>query len=160
MYWSSFYIVMATSSIVYSVASVCFLVGALIDLCEKMHNWQDRQMISLVIVFFYLVGGLAFVTGSVLFFPTFKQSGPGYWVFRVGSASYFAGSMLIILNLTPPRKPRKIIATGQYMLGSCLFVVGGIISQMGHSGVIPVTIWVIGSVAFTGGASLGMYLNF
>ncbi len=138
---------------IFIVASVLFLAGAIVDL------WQwSRTMgiLSRLISCLYLVGGTTFVTGSVLFWPTFGTITAGFWVFRVGSTSYFLGSLLIIINLETPRKPRKVAATAQYMTGSCLFVTGGIVSQTGQSYIIYATIWVIGSLAFTGGAALGL----
>ena len=147
LYWTSFE-ALCWSTALFIIASVFFLAGGVVDLWA---HFAGPRKACLVL---YLVGGIAFTAGSFLFWPTLGTASVGYWFFRGGSASYFSGSILLIYWLDRPRQLRNVAATAQYMGGSCLFVIGGILSQLRITNIAFATIWVVGSLAFTGGALL------
>lgn len=139
----------------YAVGSAFFLAGGLLDLVRcRAESGPSRSRVAMLVL--YLFGGSFYVLGSVLFWPSFGIPLAGIWIFRIGGVAYFSGSALLIYSL-PIRKPRYVIATSLYMLGSTLFLCGGVASEFGGASVdILATIWTIGSFSFTIGATIGL----
>lgn len=87
LYWTTI-AASYVSTVVFIVASMLYLIGAVLDI-----------MIGLSLPnLLYLVGGFAFVIGSFLFLPTFETMIIGFWIFRIGSCSYFFGSLYLAIN--------------------------------------------------------------
>jgi hypothetical protein len=140
-------------TVIFIVASLGFLGGAIVDIYG---SWDGKKN-SLVVLLLYLGGGFLFSLGSFLFLSYDAMILlTGIWVFRFGSIHYITGSGLLIYFLPSPRAKCKVIATLSYMIGSTLFIAGGIVSQFGGPAVTFATIWTIGSVAFTAGASINL----
>lgn len=135
------------STVIFIVASVAFLVAGCIDLAKT------QTLINV----FYLVGGLLFTIGSFLFLSYDDVVlRVGVWIFRFGSLHYIIGSSLLVRVHLLQNTSHKVAATLQYMCGSTLFIIGGILSETRQSVVAFATVWTIGSVAFTGGASFNL----
>jgi YrhK-like protein len=112
-------------------------------------QWFRRWFINVCMV----NGGLLFLAGSILFWPSLGTAAPGVWVFRVGSLSYLAGSLTILQGggLSGP----VLVAVIAYVLGALLYLLGGLLSEM-HLGTVAFSsAWLAGSVLFaTGGLIL------
>ena len=105
---------------------------------------------------FNLCGGTLFTIGSFLFLYTITTRA-GIWVFRCGSICYICGGIFNLHHLLKGdynlhENRFKIASITQYMCGSCLFITGGILSELRVTHVAFATIWTIGSVLFTSGA--------
>ncbi len=112
----------------------------------------------------YLIGGVMFIWGSVLFFPALEgRSDRGAWVFFVASLMYVAvtghDSLEVIRHRATLRRQLVIWdrfeawAALSYLLGSVLFAVGSIFF-LSAVGWFAAGSWcfVIGSLLFVGGA--------
>jgi hypothetical protein len=130
---------------------------------KKMSDWKKQRMIALS----YLLGGVFFFVGSILYWPDFSaECAPiGTWVFRTGSICYLIGSFVSIHSIYTSEKEsqNKNYSTASYMwiavlicyiIGSLCFITGGIISQAGGNG--SNQIWLCGSISFTIGALLSV----
>lgn len=145
LYWQDYNL---PSTILYIVAGGAFLAGGIVDIAKK------RRLITVL----YFVGGIAFFAGS-FFFLSPVTTRAGIWIFRVGSVHYVVGSVILIVNMATPRDKRRIIATAQYISGSCLFITGGILSETGVTSIAFATVWTVGSFAFTGAAIMNIVLS-
>jgi hypothetical protein len=145
LYWQDYTL---PSTILYIVAGGAFLAGGIVDIAQK------RRLITVL----YFVGGIAFFAGSFFFLSPITVRA-GIWIFRVGSVHYVVGSVILIVTMSTPRDKRRIIATGQYICGSCLFITGGILSETGVTSIAFATVWTVGSVAFTGAAIMNILLT-
>ena len=99
----------------------------------------------------YVMGGLCFLAGAVLYLPTLPCelcAVNGTWTFRFGSVFYFIGTATSLQHL-------RVLVFGHlsFMVGSCLYVAGGIVSQVGASADAVAALWSAGGVAFALGAS-------
>jgi hypothetical protein len=106
-----------------------------------------------------VIGGLLFLIASVLYLYS-NLVETGTWVFRFGSVSYFAGTSLSLVDLIKASQHENELSTStllwilvclQFLCGSCMFVTGGILSQLSHSG--SAVCWLIGSILFFTGAA-------
>ena len=83
----------------------------------------------------YLIGRLAFVVGSVLFFPEFSEyENVGCWIFIVASIFYALVSCHDMAKLLsrPDKDMTETVridfaAALSYIIGSCLFIVGSVL---------------------------------
>jgi hypothetical protein len=129
---------------------------------------DNSAQIHFIITIFYSLGGILFLTGSVLYWPDFENGdlpNIGTWVFRFGSCCYLVGSFMSIYSIF--RKPFEktfchvnmlwLYVLLQYIVGALLFIVGGILSQLKMD--FSVETWIIGSILFTGGATLGILIT-
>ena len=117
--------------------------------------------------FAYKLGGLLFVIGSILFFPSMSAyMDVGCWIFFVGSLVYLVVTVhdLIEVHLHwngapdfPPEAVCEYTAALSYVVGTLLFVLGSVffLSEVGW---ITLAGWsfIIGSLLFVVGASINV----
>jgi hypothetical protein len=172
-----------TSIMLYIIASSFLFIAAAIDLAATIkskpklgidnllttptpgpkYTWQ----LSVGIAIFYLLGGLLFLLGSILYWPDFSSSLNNYGtsVFRAGSCCYLSGSLMSMINLLRAPSKKSCCSTTmlwlyvliQYMIGAICYILGGIFSQLNVGYVVEM--WLVGSFLFTGGASVGLLLT-
>ena len=118
-----------------------------------------------------LLGGTCFFVAACLYLPSaarLELAGLelpllAKWIFRCGSVAYFTGSAVslkqLILEVRQGPESRgscgaraffSAVGLGLYMIGSVLYVSGGILSQVNEDGFAET--WIAGSVCFTVGA--------
>jgi hypothetical protein len=139
----------------------------LFDLVDRRPSPQDQLRWETVNTTVYLVGGVLFVWGSVLFFPRLEaHSDRGAWIFFVGSLLYVlvAGHDTTEVVRHRRQQPQPSIwdrfeawAAMSYLLGSTLFAAGSIffLSVVGwyQAGAIC---FVVGSLLFVLGATVNV----
>lgn len=139
----------------------------LFDPVDRRPSPQDQLRWETVNTTVYLVGGVLFVWGSLLFFPRFEaRSDRGAWIFFVGSLLFLLVASHDTTEVVRHRRqqPRPSIwdrfeawAAISYLLGSALFAVGSIffLSVVGwyYAGA---TCFVIGSLLFVLGATVNV----
>lgn len=111
------------------------------------------------ILLFYFLGGFLFLLGSIFFWPSLPSKfGPqGVWIFRFGSFSYMAGSFVVFYTLEEKsKKIIKVCSIISYLLGSCLYIIGGLLSQFKFGVVAFSTAWLVGSIFFFIGSLLAL----
>lgn len=106
-----------------------------------------------------VIGGVLFLIASVFYLYS-KLTTTGTWVFRFGSISYMLGTSLSLSDLikaSHTEKPSVSVSTivwiavcVLFLLGSLLFITGGVLSQLGHTG--AAVCWLLGSISFFLGA--------
>lgn len=144
------------STVIFIVASLAFVAGGVADIANTCMDAKSSKL-DYAIVTIYLFGGIFFALGSFLFLSVDKNVlRAGLWTFRFGSVLYITGSAFF---LAATNVCIKRAATIQYMTGSTLFIVGGILSEMRAPVVGFATIWTVGSIAFTGGASFNLFAD-
>lgn len=150
LFWPYDSVAALCSTIIYILGGCLFFTGGIIDICSS----HKVNAISIL----YLIGGFAFAVGAFLFLSS-DSSRVGIWTFRCGSLCYISGSAILIVTMPIPRSKLKLLATLQYMCGSSLFVIGGILSEAKAPFVSFAIIWVIGSIGFTGGACVNLFCH-
>ena len=116
----------------------------------------------------YLVGGVMFVWGSVLFFPAFEsRANRGAWVFFIASLMYIAVTAHDLLEVIRHRESLKGTPTiweriegwsaAAYLAGSLLFAVGSIcfLSSVGMF-TAGAVFFIVGSLLFVCGAVINV----
>ncbi|WP_204352680.1 YrhK family protein [Salinicola halophilus] len=116
----------------------------------------------------YELGGVLFVIGSVLFFPSLEPwKDIGAWLFFVGSLVYLvvlAHDMIEVREFwmksrTSPSRLLEIVSLCAYTLGTLLFTVGSLFFlSWWHWIVAGAWCFVIGSLFFVFGASLNVLM--
>jgi hypothetical protein len=176
------------SIILYIIACSSLTIAAFVDIVPAMRRvktdaeGKDAEMLvidheeengkwlnNLVICIFYVLGGIFFLLGSVLYYPTIAENTLGTWIFRTGSICYTIGSFLSLHNIWNPyfkgKENVKITCTTImftltlvfYIIGSSLYIAGGILSQLDKSGVVDT--WIAGAFFFSAGAICGFFEN-
>ena len=112
---------------------------------KKLSQNYKRVLISLAMV----LGGILFEAGSVLFWPPFEAGAPGVWVFRFGSFSYLAGSLISLPDVL--KNIPVLAAVLAYVVGAIAYIVGGVLSEAGASAYWFSSAWLVGSILFAGG---------
>ena len=85
------------------IASIFLSIGGLSDM---LSFFKQDKMHKLILICF-LLGGLLFLTASVLFLPVIDDPNSGTWVFRVGSVIYLCGSFSSIYCLYRPKQKKE-----------------------------------------------------
>jgi hypothetical protein len=163
------------SIVLFIVATGLLFLGAIVDIClscckrrpeadadeltglvnEKVKIQSRNLPLSTILVLItYLMGGGLFLSGAILFLPHFPAT-VGVWLFRFGSICYSIGSIIMLIVLrnstnVPVLKASLVV----YLIGSCAFLTGGVLSQIGLS-VASSAVWMVGSVSFAVGGVLG-----
>jgi hypothetical protein len=131
---------------------------------------NSDECLNKTITVAYLLGGLFFELGSILYWPTFSTGRLGTWVFRFGSLCYLTGTITFINVILNPynnstsikenKKPRKnpsfYIVIGCltfYAFGAICFIIGGIMSETHY--LLSGEVWLVGSIWFAIGSTLG-----
>lgn len=117
----------------------------------------------------YILGGLAFVIGSLFFLPALEAyRALGAWLFVAGSLVYLAVTLHDLAEVV--RHARKSSSTGQtlnlemastllYALGSILFVVGSACFLPALEAHVPgAWAFIVGSLVFVVGATINVRL--
>ena len=126
-------------------------------LSEELEKKQTNWLKSLFICIFYFLGGLFFELGSLLDHPSFLHANEATWVFRTGSCCYLAGSFMSLHSVWGPyfRKEKDTVDCYMimytcllvfYIIGSCLYITGGILFQTKSDG--GVETWIAGGFSF------------
>lgn len=179
LYWGDY----KFESIVFYIVACGFLfIGGLLDLVAvivpRQRTTSDSLInddkpepkpdcASIVIVVAYFLGGLFFELASILYWPTFdpEVANLGTWIFRIGSFCYMAGSFTSLKQIfaayeVEENKPAKdlgyymwICCILFYILGSVLFLIGGMLSQVGYQ--LAAHVWNGGSASFALGSTFG-----
>lgn len=132
----------------------------LLESAEPYRVPARRTRFSLLIVPVLMVqGGLLFTSGSMLYLPIVGMDRTGLWIFRTGSWSYFAAGCLSLAKLAKDgglaSNVRSLIGIISFLIGSCLYSLGGVLSQMDKPGFAEC--WIVGSALFAIGASLSAW---
>ncbi|NKB42451.1 MAG: hypothetical protein GKR86_15700 [Ilumatobacter sp.] len=129
---------------------------------RKQFRWESANAIL------YMLGGVFFICGSILFFPAFEQdSNGGAWIFFAGSLLYLVVTGHDALEVTNYRQQLKgeptiwdrleMWAAACYLVGSLLFAAGSILflSWVGRP---EVAAWcfILGSLLFVLGATINV----
>lgn len=134
---------------------------------DRRPSPQDQLRWETVNTAVYLVGGVLFVWGSLLFFPRLEERADrGVWLFFVGSLLFLlvAGHDTTEVVRHRRQQPRPSIwdrfeawAAISYLLGSILFAVGSIffLSVVGRYDA-GATFFVVGSLLFVLGATVNV----
>lgn len=137
------------------------LAGKDLSPCSQF-EWETANAII------YMLGGVFFISGSVLFFPAFDQySNSGAWIFFVGSLLYLVVTAHDALEVTNYRrqlehKPTiwdrvEVWSAACYLIGTLLFATGSIffLSWVGRP---DVAAWcfILGSLLFVFGATINV----
>lgn len=124
-------------------------------------RWENTQ------AFLYKVGGLAFVVGSIFFFPALEAyMNVGAWIFFGGSILYLIVSghdTAEVLRYrskhpSPTIQDRlELQAALSYLIGTILFLVGSLFF-LSWIGQVAAGAWcfIIGSLLFVGGSSINI----
>lgn len=143
--------------------------GADLNLTQSK-NSENENFFNILITTAYLLGGIFFEAGSILYWPTWTTGRLGTWIFRLGSICYLTGTIsLCVVVLKPFDKNshylenQKTIKNGSfyitmgcltfYAYGAIFFIIGGIMSEMHYS--LSGQIWLVGSIWFAIGSTLG-----
>lgn len=117
---------------------------------------------------FYLIGGLVFIFGSILFFPMYeKYEDIGAWIFFTGSLLYL---VVTVHDMTEVRhawrtsnhhdrnEVLEYTAAASYVLGTLLFTAGSIffVSTIGWL-IAGARCFIIGSLLFVLGACINVF---
>lgn len=137
------------------------------DLAARTARPRDELRWETINTAVYLVGGVLFVWGSVLFFPRLEaRSDRGAWIFFVGSLLYLvvAGhdTAEVVHNRRQEAEPSiwdrfEAWAAASYLLGSSLFAVGSILflSVVGRYDA-GAACFIVGSLLFVVGATVNV----
>lgn len=128
------------------------------SLVETTQEDKTEKVKKLIIKICYVIGGILFELGSVLYWPELDKGAANYgtWSFRFGSFFYLTGSLISLKGLLGYYGDKKIPKDLTYlnwlgclvfyMAGSIFFLIGGLMSQLNISEVA--TIWLWGSIFF------------
>ena len=119
---------------------------------------KSSTCLNIFISMTYVLGGIFFEAGSILYWPTFTTGTLGTWIFRFGSIFYLIGTFNL-LNMTlkqyeEKKKDRPFFMFMSslifYALGSLTYILGGVLSEMHYK--LSGEVWLVGSVFFSLGA--------
>ena len=169
-----YFATLANVSIAFFIAATAVLtVAAVVDcsvLCRRTlpRSGEMSPLVSdvpapprvaattVLVLTLYFLGGVLFLTGSTLFWPSFGTSIPGIWTFRFGSVSYFVGSCVLLVIVWPARRHVQIASLLVYSTGSLAYIAGGVLSELHYPGVYSTSVWMFGAVCFVLGAVFGL----
>eukprot|EP00054_Salpingoeca_dolichothecata_P036405 m.274029 g.274029 ORF g.274029 m.274029 type:complete len:249 (+) comp66937_c0_seq1:32-778(+) len=125
---------------------------------------HSQEFINFLIAFFFCFGGLGFLGGAALYWPSLPKSAAplGTKIFRTGSCFYLAGSFTTLYTVAKPKqvshRKKLYCMLFQYIVGAFLFIAGGVEFSQGRQekgGLL----WLVGGALFFGGASIGLYVS-
>ena len=90
----------------------------------KNANARRDALFTVIVVKSALAGGILFLAGAIMFWPTLGVSKQGLWVFRFGSVAYFVGNIFLLPLIIPTGKRIHIAGTIIYMAGSIAYITG------------------------------------
>mmetsp|Transcript_32356 Transcript_32356/g.44450 ORF Transcript_32356/g.44450 Transcript_32356/m.44450 type:complete len:218 (+) Transcript_32356:84-737(+) len=168
-----------TMGVNFYIAACTFLVvGALVDLIPFLKDRFSRKDgysqlgeegvatpppklfydLSFWYVWMMFQGGVLFLTASCFYlFPNLVTAGT--WVFRFGSFSYMTGTSISLRGVIKGANEKGgmnldswfwVAVCLQYLLGAVMYVLGGVLSQVGDPG--SAVSWLIGSILFFTGS--------
>ena len=129
---------------------------------RKQFRWESANAII------YMLGGIFFIGGSILFFPAFEQdSNRGAWIFFAGSLLYLVVTGHDALEIANYRRQLKreptiwdrleVWSAACYLVGTLLFAIGSIffLSWVGRP---DAAAWcfILGSLLFVLGATINV----
>ncbi|MGI9524934.1 MAG: YrhK family protein [Hyphomicrobiaceae bacterium] len=134
------------------------------DLFSKNPGLQDHFLWETINAVLYKLGGVIFVAGSILFFPSMRAYADlGAWLFIVGSLLYLVVTghdlletqrhLLSRSGLSTIWQRLEVVAAATYFLGTILFIVGSVFF-LSAVGLVTAGAWcfIIGSLLFVLGA--------
>ena len=91
---------------IYIVACSFLTLAAVVDVVNLFTlTWRDGPGPICM-----LLGGVLFLTASILYIPSFYQANTGTWVFRIGSCAYLCGSFVGLYNMYGPKSKAVILS--------------------------------------------------
>lgn len=156
-----------------TIASIFEFIPAFLDLniksndteslIEKKIEDKSEKIKKLIIKICYVIGGILFELGAVLYWPGLGDNAPviGTWSFRFGSFFYLTGSLICLKGLleyySQSKSPKDLTYLNWlgclifYMAGSIFFLIGGLMIQLNMSE--SQTMWLWGSIFFALGST-------
>jgi hypothetical protein len=137
------------------------------DLTKAHPEIRDQFRWETINTAVYLLGGVVFIIGSVLFFPKFSNySDVGAWTFIVGSLLFLIVNVHDFAEVLRSRKINQLptkgdgieaISTMVYLVGTLFFVAGSVFF-LSKFEMVKAGAWcfIIGSMGFLIGASINV----
>lgn len=137
------------------------------DLTKAHPELRDQFRWETINTAVYLLGGVIFIVGSVLFFPKFsKYADVGAWAFIVGSLLFLIVNIHDFAEVLRSRKINQpptrgdgfeTISTMVYLVGTLFFVAGSVFFLSRFEMIIAgAWCFIIGSLGFLIGASINV----
>jgi hypothetical protein len=130
--------------------------GLTLSIFRSRDSLVTESLCPLFQPFIMLLGGAMFLSGSIAYLPNFSSnpvplfhhvSTLGTWLFRFGSMCYLTCSFVLIGDMWESGFYNRVgVGVISYVAGALLYLVGGVLSQLGLGGFAET--WILGSVLF------------
>jgi len=166
--------------LIYLIASSIFFLVSILDLIyiinkrpktgidvliynSNIKKKINHYKINLSKGILFLIGGIFYISASLMLTDYFKQKYISFWFCLIGSISYILGSLIIIIYLIKVRNNvnkkliLKFVLFISFILGALSFIVGIILNHLDINSDFYVLL--SGSSLYTFGSIIGILIN-